>query len=136
MNKTSIWLFALSIIFAAQACLAVSEGNLYNAAREGSAFDVKRLIRKQADIEFTTTRLRRTPLQAASFAGHADVVALLLSAGANVNASDKDGWTALLLASNKGHTEIAGALLSGGADVNARTHGGAPALKYCHRGPE
>lgn len=40
--------------------------------------------------------------------------------GANVNAKDNTGWSALMWAALKGHTETAKVLLQNGADVNAR----------------
>ena len=43
---------------------------------------------------------------AASEYGHTEIVAMLLDAGADVNAKHKWGSTALQLASDNGHTEI------------------------------
>ena len=39
----------------------------------------------------------------------------LLAAGADVNAKEKEGWTALMLAAEKGHTEIVQLLKQAGA---------------------
>jgi len=52
----------------------------------------------------------------------------LLVEGAKVNASDKDGVTALILASLMGHREIVKELLAKGAEVNARNNSGGSAL--------
>ncbi len=46
-------------------------------------------------------------------------IQLLLDAGADVNATDDDGETALIAAARGGHTEAAQILLDAGADVNA-----------------
>ncbi|MFA5135565.1 MAG: ankyrin repeat domain-containing protein [Patescibacteria group bacterium] len=52
-----------------------------------------------------------------------------LAAGADVNAKDKCGKTALIEASSRwGHTEIVKALLAAGADVNAKDECGDTAL--------
>ena len=44
--------------------------------------------------------------------------------GANVNASDSRGWTALYSATRGGHAAVVRELLDRGAAVDARTHGG------------
>ena len=45
---------------------------------------------------------------------------LLLSKGADVNAKDQSGYTALSWASSGGHSEIVRLLFQKGADVNAK----------------
>ena len=54
---------------------------------------------------------------AASQEGHTDIVKVLISARANVNAKANDwtGTTALRFASRKGHTEIVNILKQAGA---------------------
>ena len=47
-----------------------------------------------------------TSLHIASKAGHLGVVAVLLEAGADINARDVDGNTALSLASGEGHVDV------------------------------
>jgi ankyrin repeat protein len=46
---------------------------------------------------------------------------LLIKAGADLEARNRDGWTPLLLSVRRGHTEIASLLLKAGANVNAKT---------------
>ncbi|KAI0155026.1 ankyrin repeat protein [Xylariaceae sp. FL1272] len=64
-----------------------------------------------------------TALQAASLNGNLDIVYILISAGANVNApgSSFKGGTALHAATEKGHIEIVRRLLEAGADVEAQS---------------
>ena len=50
----------------------------------------------------------------ASFAGHFDVVKLLLEKRSNVNAKNGRGETALMKAALKGHEQIVQLLLDGG----------------------
>ncbi len=57
----------------------------------------------------------------AAEAGHADIVALLLDAGADVHAATKDGWTALHSAAAGGYEAVIGTLVRRGARVAGAT---------------
>lgn len=57
----------------------------------------------------------RTALMIAAAAGHNDVVALLIEAGADVNLADLEGSTALSLARNSGNLDVAAQLEEAGA---------------------
>ena len=57
---------------------------------------------------------------AAVFAEQVDAAALLLGAGADVDAANEDGDTALMFASLRGCAALIELLLDAGADVNAR----------------
>ena len=48
----------------------------------------------------------------------------LLKAGADVNAKNNDGWTALMKASENGRKEVVEMLINAGADVNAKNNDG------------
>src|SRR5262249_31441969 len=53
----------------------------------------------------------------AAYHGNADIVAYLLTQGASLESSTKDGLTALAFACKAGHTDIARMLLSYGANL-------------------
>ena len=55
---------------------------------------------------------------------------MLIDRGADVNATNEDGNTALIYASKKGHTEIARILIEEGVDVNATDNDGFEALQF------
>ena len=59
-----------------------------------------------------------TPLYAAAYAGHLNVVALLLSEKADVHAARDDGCTAMHAAARNGHYEVVETLVDGGGDLN------------------
>ncbi|KAL5509660.1 hypothetical protein EMCRGX_G005062 [Ephydatia muelleri] len=59
-----------------------------------------------------------SPLNAASYNGHLDVVTALLEAGANINQATKNGWSPLNVASWKGHLDVVNTLLEAGANIN------------------
>ena len=56
--------------------------------------------------------------------GHFRVVELLLSAGADRNAANKNGATPIFIASSCGHLNIVELLIAAGADTNAATKDG------------
>ena len=57
-----------------------------------------------------------------------ETVKLLIEAGADVNAKNNDGMTALIKASSTRYYELIEALIAAGADVNAKNNDGTTAL--------
>ena len=66
----------------------------------------------------------------AAYYGSADNVQALVIAGADVNARNNIGYTALDWAARKGKTEVVKALVIAGADVNATDNDGWTALQF------
>ena len=64
----------------------------------------------------------------ASSAGHQDIVEMLVTKGASVNAVTTEGRSALLYAASKGREKIVEYLLSQGADQNKADKLGATPL--------
>ena len=73
-------------------------------------------------------RPRPDALHRVVLAGDIDGLKAALKTGADVNARDGRGWTALMHAVNKGYTLIVAALLQVKADLDVRTADGATAL--------
>jgi len=69
-------------------------------------------------------------LRAAALNGDLERVKDTLSKGADVNAKNNRGFTALMWATLNRHYEIVRLLIDAGADVNAKTDGGSTALTY------
>merc|ERR1719331_973751 len=64
----------------------------------------------------------------ASRYGHTEIAEVFIQAGAEVNAKDKSGRTALMYAAHKGHAAVAKVLLDAKADVNALDADGLSAM--------
>jgi ankyrin repeat protein/tRNA A-37 threonylcarbamoyl transferase component Bud32 len=62
-----------------------------------------------------------------------DVVKLLLDKGADVNAKDREGRTALMWAASSGNVDIVKILLDAGADISAKNEDGETALMLAQR---
>jgi ankyrin repeat protein len=60
------------------------------------------------------------PINLAAEGGYPKVIQLLLAAGANVDAPEDEGQTALMLAADRGHMEVVQLLLRSGADKSYR----------------
>ena len=112
-------------------------------------------VDKQPNIE-TKNELEHTPLASAVFNGHAEVVNILLAAGANINVKgllhsaaykghidiiknllaagadlevkDAIGYTPLFLAGIAGHVEVVTTLIKAGANVEAKSNDGTTPL--------
>lgn len=62
---------------------------------------------------------QNTPLIHASRAGSTDVVEVLLDYGARMDATDNNGWTALMYAAQEAHPKIVKLLVSNGCQVSS-----------------
>jgi ankyrin repeat protein len=65
--------------------------------------------------------------------GQRDIIQFLIDNGANVNAVDKHGISALLAAIWEGHTECVRLMLQRGADKNGKTPDGQPYLEAAEK---
>src|SRR5947207_2655312 len=88
------------------------------AARTGKVGAVKALLSRRAVVD-AKERRGQTALMWAAAEGHAPVVELLITAGADFRTPLPDsGFSPLFFAAREGRTEVVRALLKAGADVN------------------
>jgi len=90
---------------------------------------IQKLLRNGADIHNVAVK---SALETAIRLGDLDVVKLLLAAGANPNARDREGMNLLMQAVGEGRVAVAQALVDAGADVNARDNAGHSVLELVH----
>ena len=120
-------LAAVLLVALALSCLAacgrkdVGGGDIHNAAKAGDLEKVKALLKDHPDLVFNKDNDGRSPLHWAANSGHKDVVELLLTNKAEVNAKDNNGGTPLLYATAGNRWNVAQLLLANKAEVNAKT---------------
>lgn len=105
-----------------------TEGQLVLAARNGDEARVSELLAEGAPPDSEESKNGHRPLHQAAEAGHAPIVALLLDAGADLEAQDGIGMTALMRAAAAAEVDAGRRLLEAGAAVNARSENGTTAL--------
>jgi ankyrin repeat protein len=88
------------------------------AAGKGETAMVELLVRAGADTEGRNYFHRSTALHAAAYMKHDSVIEMLLNAGADINATSKEGATALCCAAFLGNSRTALLLLEHGAEAN------------------
>lgn len=86
--------------------------SLIKAVKVQDLAAVKEALKNEAPVNCCDKSTQYTALMWAAHAGNADIVQELLRSGAEVNASAKDGETALILACNKGHHKVVQILLN------------------------
>jgi len=106
------------------------------AATEGSPAAIHALCLGGAPIEVRDAWTQSTPLILASSVGNEDaegIVTALLQHGADINARNGNGSTALIMAAEHRHPSIVRILLGRGAEINAVSAHGHTALFLAER---
>jgi ankyrin repeat protein len=100
------------------------ERALHLAASDGDAAAVARLLATgvRPDVRNPSRSGLPTALISAAFRGHTAVVFALLSAGADVSATNIQARTALHLAADQDHADVVALLCQSGAPLDARDH--------------
>ena len=97
------------------------EGQLVLAARDGNAARVRELLAEGVPANAEESKNGHRPLHQAAEAGQAPIVDLLLEAGADLEAQDGQGRTALMRAAAAAAVDAGRRLLEAGAEANTRS---------------
>lgn len=108
---------------------------LHFAAFWGGGEVARRLLERGAEPDAHGRGwMTGTPLHSAVSSRDDDVVAILLSAGADPNARQQGGWTPMHGAAHNGDVRATGLLLEAGADPSARNDEGRSVLELAEEG--
>ena len=112
----------------------LEDQKLYNAAIRGQLEVARGLVDEGASIEWANDNCNgMRALHAACYHGHDEVVQLLVTSGAEVDALDNWQRTPLHRAAAAGHVAACGLLLASEANTLMRTHNGETALDAARR---
>jgi serine/threonine-protein phosphatase 6 regulatory ankyrin repeat subunit A/serine/threonine-protein phosphatase 6 regulatory ankyrin repeat subunit B len=104
---------------------------IIKTAKTGQAARIKELLATDKSLINARDKDGSTPLHCAVWKGHEQVVAVLLEAGADVNAhNENDHWgtTPLHAAAHANQAAIAQLLIEHGADLNSKDREGRTAM--------
>jgi uncharacterized protein len=101
-----------------------------DACQRGEVGDVTKMCELFPELINERDNKGFTPLIITAYNNQAEVMAILLQAGADSNSGDHNGNTALMGAIFKGYDAIAHKLLDAGADPNVQNEQGATALTF------
>lgn len=106
------------------------EAKLRDAAWEDDEDKLRELIDDDVDVNATDESTRETALIVAARRGHADIARMLIRAGGDVTATNRDLKTALMFAAYNGHAECTRVLIEAGSDVMATGPQGNTAVDF------
>src|SRR5215468_4698477 len=123
----SLCLASAIVGISAQAPAPAASDSFYAAVRSGDIAQLTALVQKESDVNVKERRGSATPLMHAAAFGSLEAVRLLLDKGADVNAKNAAGATALMwAATDLGKVRL---LVERGANVNAASNLGHTALE-------
>lgn len=100
----------------------------FDACDNGDEKTVEKMLKKDQELANIEGYFSRKPLMIATCRKYRRIAEILIANGADVNARDSSGWTALMYASRDGNIEIINLLVENGADTNIKDNYGRTAI--------
>ena len=122
MKKISLVLLILSAALMLVAC-----ASMLDAVKKGDAKTVSKMVAEKKDVNIAN-KYGDSPLHMAIYKKRPDIAAILLNAGADIEAKTKKGRTPLMEAARVDCMECLKLLIEKGADVNIEAPGESSAL--------
>ena len=134
MRKRIVVVVALSVLVALSSAYAQTT-DFFNLIATGTSQQIQAAIDQGADLKALDPKYSMTPLMyAATFSQNPEVIAVLLTAGADLKAQNKDGMTALMYAAeHNANPGVITMLLKAGADGKAKDRQGNTAYDYAQK---
>ncbi|MHC4798404.1 MAG: ankyrin repeat domain-containing protein [Planctomycetota bacterium] len=126
MAIRTVWMW---IILAFQIS-SVHGSDIYQAIDSGHVELVSDIIEQNPDLINLPNSDNLTPLNLAAYRGQAEIVKILLNAGADVTIGDNENSQPIHNAAVGGHLEVVDILINHGVDINCQDDNGATALSF------
>jgi uncharacterized protein len=110
--------------------------NVARAAEANDVSKVRALLSSGNSVNQTEEDSQRTGLHTAAVNGNLQIAAILIKAGARIDARDNIGNTPLIYAADHDHLEMAKLLMDVGAQVDAENKNGMTALMVASKNGE
>lgn len=139
MKRRLAAVLGLTLLFVAGAAGSTRaddyDGNPALAARQNDAEAIREMVASGDSNPNQTDGQSRTALHYAALNGNAEIIAILIKAGAKLDLADPLGNTPLHLAADRSQTEAAELLLASSAAVDPQNHDGmTPLMIAAERG--
>ncbi len=122
------WMFAIVIIFVQLIAVTLPASEIHDATAAGDMKRVRALLASDPSLMNARDTAQSLPIHLAAFRGHAAIVDLLLSKGADIDAGDRENTSPLVCAAMGNRMEVVRLLVEKGAGVNARDINGETAI--------
>ena len=107
---------------------------MVDAAKKGDMAVVRKQLKAGVAVDTKGGRWEQSALIAAADGNQPKMSKFLVTRGADTNAKDKRGLTAMIAAATNGNTELVGYLHENGAEVNAQSYGWTALMSAAQKG--